>query len=356
MYTDKVFSSYKLKNFTIRNRLGVAPMTRCSASPDSMPRRDVFDFLIRRAEHGAGIVFTEGVVTDFESSQGYPGQSRILTQRLIDAWGEVAVKIKQRGALALMQFFHCGRVSWPGVNPAHRIIAPSAIAHGASNVYTQSPYPVPDAMSKYDIDHVIEGFVESVKGAMQAGYDGIELHGAHGYLINEFLSSHANTRGDDYGGTLENRFRFARELIRASRAVMPADRLLTFRLSNFGTAHLPIFQYPNLDEWQQLIKLFATEPIDVISLSCYNFQEEVYGTDKNLAQVTREVTTLPLMVCGKIHDYATAEAALQHADIALSAKSMLLNPDWVEEVRARKALPLRSSQDAGGAYGKDPIL
>jgi len=211
-------------------------------------------------------------------------------------------------------------------------------------------------MSKFDIDHVIEGFVESVKGAMQAGYDGVELHGAHGYLINEFLSGVSNQRTDDFGGTLENRFRFARELIRASRKVMPPGRLLTFRLSNFAAADQAIFQYPTLGEWQQLIGLLSNEPVDVISLSCYNFQDHVYGTDKNLAQVTREVTSLPLMVSGKIHDYVTAEAALQYADIALSAKSMLLNPNWVAEVRARKTLPLRSAQDASGAYGKDPIL
>ena len=356
MSADSVFSPFKLKNFTVRNRLGVAPMTRCSAAADSIPRRDVFDFLIRRAENGAGIVYTEGVVTDFECSQGYPGQSRILTQRLIDAWGEVAVNIKRHGALAIMQFFHCGRISWPQVNPAHRSIAPSPIAHGADNPFTQSPYPVPGAMSQFDIDHVIYGFVESVRGAMQAGYDGVELHGAHGYLINEFLSSAANQRTDDYGGTIENRFRFARELIHATRAVMPADRLLAFRLSNFGTATLPVFQYPNLDEWQQLVKLLAAEPIDVISLSCYNFQEELYGTGRNLAQVTRAVTSLPLMVSGKIHDHATAAAALQDADIALSAKSMLLNPNWVEDVRTKKALPLRIARDAEGAYSKEPIL
>ena len=84
MADDIVFSPLKIKNITFRNRLGVAPMTRMSASADSIPRQDVFDFLIRRAENGAGVVYTEGVVTDYESSQGYPGQARITTQKQID--------------------------------------------------------------------------------------------------------------------------------------------------------------------------------------------------------------------------------------------------------------------------------
>lgn len=356
MNTDVVFTPFQLKNFTIRNRLGVAPMTRLTAGPDSIPRQDVFEFLIRRAENGAGIVFTEGVVTDFESSQGYPHQARILTQRQIDAWGATAEKIKQHGALAVMQFFHCGRISWPEVNPAGRIIAPSPLPHGANNNFTNAPYPVPDEMSRFDIEHVINGFVESARGAVAAGFDGIELHGAHGYLINEFLSATANQRGDEYGGPLENRFRFARRLIRATRAVVPDDRLLTIRLSNWGVADLAVFQYPTLAEWQALIGLLSQEPIDAISLSCHNFSDEVYGTGRNLARVTREATHLPIMTCGKIHDYTTAEQALQDADIALSGKSILFNPDWVAAVRAGKTLPLHESREAKIAYGEKVLL
>ena len=356
MADDIVFSPLKIKNITFRNRLGVAPMTRMSASADSIPRQDVFDFLIRRAENGAGVVYTEGVVTDYESSQGYPGQARITTQKQIDAWGHVADKIRQHGAVSIMQIFHCGRVAWPDVNPAKRIIAPSAIAHGSKNNFTQEPYPVPDAMSRFDIDHVINGFVETVKGAIEAGFDGVELHGAHGYLINEFMSSHSNLREDDYGGPIENRFRFVRELIHAVTPEIPDNRLLLFRISYWGTADLDIFQYQTIDEWQALIKLLSAEKLDAISLSTYDFRDKLFDSGKNLAQLTREVTDLPLLVCGKIYDYDSATEALQNADIALSGKSILLNPNWVEDVRQRKALPLHKSEDAMKAYGNEKLL
>jgi 2,4-dienoyl-CoA reductase-like NADH-dependent reductase (Old Yellow Enzyme family) len=356
MGEDMVFSPFQVKGHTFRNRLGVAPMTRMSSPGDSIPRQDVLDFLIRRAEKGASLVFTEAIVTDYESSQGYPGQARMTTQREIDAWAPVVKKIQQHGAVAIMQMFHCGRMAWPEVNPAQRVIAPSPIPPAQDNPLTQSPYPVPDSMSLFDMDHVVMGFVETAKGAVRAGFDGIEIHGAHGYLINQFLSSYSNKRTDDYGGSVENRFRFAREVIRAVRQVVPKERLLTFRISNWGVADMEVSLFQGRDEWQQMIRLLSKEEIDLVSLSTYDFREKAFGTDQNMSQLTREATDLPLMICGKIHDRKSAEEALQDADIALSAKSFLLNPDWVEGVRLGKELPLYQSADADVAYTDKVLL
>jgi 2,4-dienoyl-CoA reductase-like NADH-dependent reductase (Old Yellow Enzyme family) len=356
MGKDIVFTPFQVKGYTFRNRLGVAPMTRMSSPGDSIPRQDVLDFLVRRAEKGAALVFTEAIVTDYESSQGYPGQARMTTQRQIEAWAPVAKKIQQNGAVAIMQMFHCGRMAWPEVNPAGRVIAPSSVTPAQDNPLTQSPYPVPDSMSLFDIDHVITGFVETAKGAVAAGFDGIEIHGAHGYLINQFLSGYSNKRTDGYGGSVENRFRFAREVIRAVRRVVPEERLLTFRVSNWGVADMEVSLLEGRDEWQEMIRLLSKEEIDLISLSTYDFREKAFGTDQNMSRLTREATDLPIMICGKIHDRKSTEEALQHADIALSAKSFLLNPDWVEGVRVGKELPLYKSEEADVAYTDKPLL
>lgn len=355
MANDIVFTPFKIKNHTIRNRLAVAPMTRISSPGDSIPRQDVLDFLVRRAENGAGIVYTEGIVTDYESSQGYPRQARMLTQRQIDAWTPVVQNIKDYGALAIMQAFHCGRVASPDINPAGRIIAPSPIAPKQSNPLTNEPYTVPDEMSRFDIDHVINSFVETAKGAMAAGFDGFELHGAHGYLINQFLSAYSNKRPDEYGGPLENRFRFVREMIRAVREVIPDNKLLTFRISDWGIVDKEVSLFETREEWQQLIKLLDKEPIDILSLSTYNFRDKAFGTEQTMAQLTREATHLPLMLCGKIYDHDSAVEALRNSDIAVSAKSFLLNPNWVEDVRARKELPVYRGADALIAYGDEVI-
>ena len=356
MKNDIIFSPFQIKNFTLHNRLGVAPMTRISSPGDSIPRQDVLDFLVRRAENGAAIVYTEAIVTDYESSQGYPRQSRLTTQRQIDAWRQVVEDIHLHGGIAIMQMFHCGRMAWPEINPAGRAIAPSRIAPKQINPMTGQPYPLPEVMSQFDIDHVINGFVETAKGAVMAGFDGIEIHGAHGYLINQFLSSYSNQRDDNYGGSLENRFRFAHEVIDSVALVVPEDRLLIFRISNWGVADMEVSLFDSAEEWQEMIGLLVQEPIDAISLSTYNYRDKAFGTDRNMAQLTREVTPLPLILCGQIYDRKSAEEALESADIALSSKSILLNPNWVEDVRAGKELPLYKSEEANVAYTDEPLL
>jgi 2,4-dienoyl-CoA reductase-like NADH-dependent reductase (Old Yellow Enzyme family) len=355
MDKDKLFSPFVVKDFTLRNRIGLAPMTRMSSPGDSIPRRDVLDLLITRARNGAAIVYTEAIVTDYESAQGYPGQSRMLTQRQIDAWKPVTRAIRDAGALALMQMFHCGRVAWPEVNPASRIIAPSPITPQQNNALTGQPYPVPDVMSHFDIAHVIQGFVETARGAMEAGFDGVEIHGAHGYLISQFMSAYSNQRTDAYGGSPENRFRLAHEIIRAVRGVIPENRLLTFRISDWGVVDMNVSLFGTTEEYGKMISLLSQAPLDVLSVSTHSYRRKAFGTERNMIQLTREITRLPLMICGQIYDRASAEEALNHADIILSAKSMLLNPHWVEDVRMGETLSRHSSSDANIAYTTTPL-
>jgi len=355
MNSVSLFSPFQLKNFTLKNRIGVAPMTRMSSIRDSVPRKDVLDFLVRRAENNAAIVFTEAIVTDYESAQGYPGQARMTTQRQIETWQPVVQAIQQHGSIAIMQMFHCGRMAWPEVNPANRSIGPSPLTPEQDNPLTGKPYPVPDEMSLFDIKHVINGFVETARGAVAAGFDGIEIHGAHGYLISQYLSSYSNQRTDSYGGSVENRYRFAHEIIQAVRLAVPEGRLLTFRISDWGVADPEVSLYGSKEEYQQIVRLLSREPIDALSVSTYDFTQKAFGTEQNMARITREVSDLPIMICGRIFDRASAEAALNDADIVLSAKSILLNPDWVEDVRAGKSLRLRKSEEANIAYTETPL-
>lgn len=331
-------------------------MTRMSSGANAIPRQDVFDFLIRRAKNGAALVYTEAIVTDYESAQGYPGQARILAQPQIEAWSRVVRAIQAEGALAIMQMFHCGRMAWPEVNPAQRAIAPSPVAPAQDNPLTQAPYPLPEEMSHFDINHVINGFVETAKGAVAAGFDGIEIHGAHGYLINQFLSPYSNKRTDEYGGSPEKRFRFAHEVIQAVAKVIPKDRLLIFRISNWGIADTEVSLFNDQAEYQQIIRLLGTEPLDAISVSTYDFKEPAFGTNKTMAELSREACDLPLIICGKIFDRSSAEEALQHADIALSGKSILLNPNWIEDVKKDHKLEPFTSDQAQVAYTDEVLL
>ncbi len=220
---------------------------------------------------------------------------------------------------------------------------------------TESPYPVPETMSLFDIEHVIAGFVETAKGAVEAGFDGIEIHGAHGYLINQFLSPYSNKRTDSYGGSVKNRYRFAHEVIQAVDKVIPDDRLLVVRISNWGVADMEVSLFDTKEEYQEIIRLLSEEPVDAISVSTYEYQQKAFGSDKNMAQLTREVTELPIMICGGIYDRTSAEDALKDADIVLSGKSLLLNPNWVEDVQGGKALNRHKSEEANIAYAPEPL-
>jgi len=114
--------------------------------------------------------------------------------------------------------------------------------------------------------------------------------------------------------------------------------------------------FGNKAEYQRIIELLSKEPIDAISVSTYDYSESAFGTDQNMAQITREVTHLPIILCGKIYDRTSCEDALKDADIVLSAKSLLLNPDWVEDVKAGKKLPIHNSEEANVAYSEEPLL
>jgi 2,4-dienoyl-CoA reductase-like NADH-dependent reductase (Old Yellow Enzyme family) len=355
MSDDSLFSPFTLKNYELKNRIGVAPMTRMSSVKGSIPRQDVFDFLIRRARNGAAVVYTEAIVTDYECSQGYPGQARVLNEKQINAWKPVVEAIRGEGAVAIMQIFHCGRMAWPEVNPAGRVIAPSPISPRQVNPLTNEPYPVPEKINLLEIEQVIEGFVETAKGGIAAGFDGIEVHGAHGYLINQFLSLYSNQRTDAYGGPAENRYRFAHEVIQAVRSVVPVDRLLTFRISNWGVADMDVSLFENKEDYQKIITLLSKEPLDALSVSTYRYGDTEFGTDRNMAQITREATNLPLMICGGIYDRASADDALKDADFVLSAKSILLNPEWVKDIREGRSLPLYKAEDANIAYTETPL-
>lgn len=130
---------------------------------------------------------------------------------------------------------------------------------------------------------------------------------------------------------------------------------MTFRISDWGVVDMEVSLFGNKAEYQEIIRLLSKEPIDAISVSTYDYNAKAFDTDRTMAQVTREVTDLPLMICGKIYNCASAEDALTDADIVLSAKSLLLNPNWVEDVQKEKVLPIHKSDEANVAYTETPL-
>lgn len=352
---DKLFTSFKIKNHTFSNRIGLAPLTRMSSGEDSIPREDVTKLLISRAKSGVALIYTEAIVTDYESAQGYPGQSRMTSGKQIDAWKKINDEIHGAGSKSIMQMFHCGRMAWPQVNPAHRVIAPSPVAPTQENPLTGKPYPSPDEMTVFDIEHVINGFVETARGAVEAGFDGIEIHGAHGYLLSQFLSNYSNKRRDEYGGSLENRFRIIKEIIKGVNYVTSNDNFVTIRISDWGIADMDVSLMETKDTWQELVTLIDKEEVDALSVSTYKYDTDAYGSGKNFAELTREKTDKPIFFCGGIYDRKTAQDAIESSDMILIGKSLLLNHNWLGDIKEGKELKPFSSDDANIAYTAEPL-
>ncbi len=231
-----LFSSFKLGNETHQNRLVMAPMTRCRATADHVPTPMMAEYYGARA--AAGLLITEGVGPDANGC-GYARIPGLWSEAQVEAWKPVTAAVHAAGGRIAAQLMHTGRVSHPLNQPSGaRVLAPS-VTQLSGQMYTDSAgmqdYPVAEAMTEAEVEDAIQGFVTAAKNAITAGFDLVELHGANGYLIDQFLTPAINQRADAWGGDITGRGRFAVEVARRVSAAIGADRV-GIRLSPWGAA------------------------------------------------------------------------------------------------------------------------
>jgi N-ethylmaleimide reductase len=229
----KLFSSYTLGNISLKNRIVMAPMTRSRAN-SNIPNEIMATYYSQRA--GAGLIITEGIAPS-ANGLGYARIPGLYNEYQVDGWKRVTSAVHEAGGKIFAQLMHTGRVSHPdNMDSGTRVVAPSAITL-SGEMYTDQngmqPYPQPEAMTADDIQQAIKEYVVAAKNAINAGFDGVELHGANGYLIDQFINPASNQRTDDYGGSAENRMRFALEV--ATQVVAAIGKEKTgIRLSPYG--------------------------------------------------------------------------------------------------------------------------
>lgn len=221
---ETVFTPVRFGNLELSNRVLMAPMTRLRSGPDGVPGELMARYYRQRA--GVGLIVTEGTYPSHESQTGV-GQPGIATEGQAQGWGRVAEAVHAEGGRIVVQLMHGGRTAHPAVNGGRRVIAPSAVAldgqlHTAEG---KEPFVVPEPMTATDIATVIAEHVEAARRAIAAGLDGVEIHGANGYLAQQFLSPASNQRSDDYGGSPENRARFLVELVTAVAEEIGPERV-----------------------------------------------------------------------------------------------------------------------------------
>ncbi|MER6914917.1 alkene reductase [Streptomyces sp. NPDC000594] len=228
------FDTFDLSGTRLANRVAMSPMTRSRAhGPGLSPTEETVRYYAQRA--GAGLIITEGIQPSV-TGQGYPDTPGLHSEEQVAAWRRVTEAVHARGGKIFAQLMHAGRIGHPVLFPDGRSsVAPSAVA-AAGQLYTQEgmkDFPEPRALDAEEIPGVVEEYVHSARNAIAAGFDGVELHGANGYLIHQFLAPNTNTRTDEWGGSAGNRIRFAVEVTRAVSAAIGADRT-AIRLSPFN--------------------------------------------------------------------------------------------------------------------------
>ncbi|WP_144874488.1 alkene reductase [Microbacterium sp. 1.5R] len=219
-----LFESAAFGALPLSNRVVMAPLTRTRADDEGTPTDTMAEYYRQRA--GQGLIITEGTWPAREG-KSYQGQPGIVTAEQVDGWRRIADAVHAEGGTIVMQLMHGGRVGHPEISGEPRVVGPSAIA-APGETHTpvgKAAMPVAHALTVDEIAEVIEQFAQAARNAIEAGLDGVEVHGANGYLVHEFLSPVSNVRDDRYGGSPENRARFAVEVTRAVTEAVGADRV-----------------------------------------------------------------------------------------------------------------------------------
>lgn len=255
--TSALFSSVELGPYTLKNRIVMPPLTRSrSTQPDNIPNDLMASYYGQRAT--AGFMVTEGTQIE-PRGQGYAWTPGIHSQAQIEGWKKVTQAVHAKGSIIFAQLWHVGRVSHTSLQPqGAQPIGPSAITADNVKVFIETgpgegalaDPSEPRALSTDEVGELVTMYAQAARNALEAGFDGVELHCANGYLVNQFISEHSNTRDDHYGGSLTNRLRFLKEVVAAVSEVVGADRL--------GVRFAPLFA--STDETRVYLGLVESDP------------------------------------------------------------------------------------------------
>ena len=345
--TEALFRPFQLKGLRLPNRIVMAPMTR-SHSPEGVPGADVAAYYRRRAEGEVGLIITEGTFVDHPSAGFDPKVPQSYGEQSLAGWRRVAEQVHAAGGLIFPQLWHVGMVVSPGQQPRDGIrpVGPS----GFSKPGERTAQP----MTQVDIDAVIAAFAKGARDAKESGFDGVELHGAHGYLIDQFFWEATNQRADNYGGDLASRTRFAVEIITEVRRRVGPEFPVVLRWSQWKLQDFEAKLVRNPEELERFLCPLVDAGVDAFHCSQRRFWEpEFAGSDLNLAGWTKKLTGKPAITVGSVtlnEDLMTSFGTTGTADVTgidslldrlergefdlvAIGRSLIVNPAWPGIVR-----------------------
>ncbi|SDH00653.1 oxidoreductase [Chitinophaga filiformis] len=338
--TDILFQPIKLGNHTLKNRFTVAPMTRRSASASGVPTIEMADYYAAFAKGGFSLIITEGTYTDNLFSKTDNHQPGLVTHEQTEGWKKVTEKVHQANpnALIILQLMHGGALA----QHTDKTIAPSAIRpkglRSTEPGGLTGPFPIPSAMTKADLKEAKDGFVQTAIRALIAGFDGVEIHAANGYLLDQFITPHTNIREDEYGGNYQNRLRFPIEVFKAIKAAVPKDFIVGIRLSESKVNDLP-YRWPGgsntAKEIFNVLKDVDFSYIHIASEGGNWARESVYDDGTSSNSIAKKITGKPVIVNGGMHDTALATKLISNdeADLISIGRTAITNPDLPEKIK-----------------------
>ncbi len=348
--TKTSFTSHKLGNTILTNRLVMAPMTR-SRAINNQPNALIAEYYAQRAS--AGLIITEGI-SPSPNGLGYARIPGLFSKDQVNAWKPVTQAVHKSGGKIFAQILHTGRVGH-ALNLPHgaRIVAPSAVV-ATGQMWTDKEgmkdQPVPQALTAEDLAKTKAEYVQAAINAIEAGFDGVELHAANGYLLEQFLSPFSNLRTDNYGGSIENRSRFILEVVKETSDAIGKENV-GIRLSPYGVFNeMP--HYPEIDSTYT----YLAEELNKLSIAYIHLVDHSAGgapeVPISIKKTIREKFTNTLILSGGYTiDRAEEDLTSGFADLVAFGKPFITNPDLV--TRFQKNLPINNKLDASTLYTPD---
>ncbi len=329
-----LFSPFTIGGMRLRNRAVVAPMTRVSATAAGEATPQMLRYYEAFARGGWGLVETEATYIDEEQSQCRAGQPGLATPRQREAWRPIVDSAHAHGARIVVQLQHAGALA-----ETCRDGAPS-VAPSAVEPRSRQPLPMPRALTRGDIARIHERFARAASLAVEAGFDGVELHGGNGYLIDQFLTPETNQRTDDYGGPMTHRVRFAVEAVQAVRAVVPHAYPVGVRVSQHKTADPGYVWSGGEEDVRTIVGALVAAGASFMHIGGQGAPARVNGSGALVCALAKALSGAVVIANGGLEapERAGAILAADEADLVSIARGALANPDWPHHVASGSPL------------------
>lgn len=345
-----IHKSFSHKKLSVNNRLVMAPMTQ-ESSPGNVPGHRQVRHYASRAEGGIGLIITEGTCIEHAAANGHVNVPYIYGEKALKGWKQVVEAVHLAGSKIIPQLWHVGGVRRSHMEPIPGVeaVSPSGLSAPLS--------PNGRAMTPRDVEDVISAYASAAINAKNTGFDGIEVHGAHGYLIDQFLWQKTNLRNDEYGGTLENRVRFAAQVVRAIREATGPEFSICFRWSQWKIQDFSAQLFTSPTELESFLGILVDAGVDIFHCSTRQFWLPGFsGAETTLAGWTKKLSGKPTIAVGGIglgNDFLTGAGSLEsdlslkkleevfardEFDLAAVGRALLNNPEWAKTLEKKPSL------------------